>query len=119
MQASLFRAFLIRARQELLAPLLATRSLAESLGTDAGRDTKWAGRFQRLQEACDASITMVEERCDLNHAISEAEQEQLLGTLRHDLNNPLTALSWERRVAVIGGATVAKRQADARARADQ
>ncbi len=92
MQASLFRAFLIRARQELLAPLLASRSIAESLGSAAGRDAKWSGRLQRLQEACDASIAMVEERCDPHPAISEAEQEQLLGTLRHDLNNPLTAL---------------------------
>jgi class 3 adenylate cyclase/CheY-like chemotaxis protein len=92
MQASLFRAFLIRARQELLAPLLAMREVAGSIASTAKSDAKWASRLARLNEACDSSIAMIEERFDGNRAISESEQEQFLGTLRHDLNNPLTAL---------------------------
>jgi class 3 adenylate cyclase/CheY-like chemotaxis protein len=92
MQASLFRAFLIRARQELLAPLLAIREIAGAIGSTASRDAKWKSRIGRLVEACDGSIAMLEARCGGSGAIVEAEQDEFLGTLRHDLNNPLTAL---------------------------
>ena len=88
--ASMVAAFLLFARHDLLAPVLAARHMVADLLADQEHlPPEFASLLQDLRAACDRSVVIIDEHCQVTDGRFQPEFDARLKSLRHDLNNLL------------------------------